>query len=469
MNNYLSEDFLLHSKSARGLYHDFAKSMPIIDYHCHLSPRDIADDAMFQTMTDVWLKGDHYKWRAMRTNGVDEESITGSAPDAEKFMKWARTLPYALRNPLYDWVHLELRRYFGVAELLCEETAGSIYAACNERLRDKSFSARNLLTRMNVKVVCTTDDPVDDLSCHDRLRSEGFSITVLPTFRPDKAMAIDDPVSYNRYIDSLSRASGLEISSFATLLEALDKRHLYFNGRGCRSSDHAIESLSAEYASATELEAMFSRVRGGKPLGGDQALTFKASLLLELCRMNHARGWVQQIHMGVIRNVRSAIYKKLGPDTGVDCIGDVAFAKPLAVFLDALDSTKQLTKTILFNINPGDNEPLAVLAGAFQEGPVQGKIQLGPAWWFLDQKNGMTRHLDALSGLGLLSRFVGMTTDSRSLLSFPRHEYFRRILCDVLGEEIENGDIPGDMALVGPMVQDMCYTNAKNYFGYSHQ
>jgi glucuronate isomerase len=469
MNNYLSEDFLLHSKSARGLYHDFAKAMPIIDYHCHLSPRDIADDAMFQTMTEVWLKGDHYKWRAMRTNGVDEESITGSAPDAEKFIKWAQTLPRALRNPLYDWAHLELRRYFGVTELLCKETAGSIYAACNERLRDKSFSARNLLMRMNVKVVCTTDDPVDDLSCHDRLRTEGLAITVLPTFRPDKAMAIDDPGSYNRYIDSLSRASGLEISSFAALLEALDKRHLYFHGRGCRSSDHAIESMSTEYAAASELEAMFARVRGGKPLGGDQARTFKASLLLELCRMNHARGWVQQVHMGVIRNVRSAVYKKLGPDTGVDCIGDFAFAKPLAIFLDALDSAKQLTKTILFNSNPSDNEPLTVLAGAFQEGPVSGKIQLGPAWWFLDQKNGMTRHLDALSGLGLLSRFVGMTTDSRSLLSFPRHEYFRRILCNLLGAEMENGDMPGDMAFVGTMVRDMCYVNAKNYFGYSHQ
>jgi glucuronate isomerase len=463
MEKYLSENFLLHGTFARTLFHEYAVTMPVVDYHCHLSPKDIAEDATFQTMTEVWLKGDHYKWRAMRTNGIDEQCITGNAPDKEKFLMWARTLPRALRNPLYDWAHLELRRYFGINGLLSEETADSIYAQCNEKLKEKEFSARSLLKRMNVKVVCTTDDPVDDLSHHERLRRDAFEITVLPTFRPDKALAADDPVSYNRYLDSLAKASDTNISSYGSLLEALDKRHSFFHDHGCRSSDHAIETLSSEYASASELDTMFSLLRSGKALSGG---VFKASLLLELCKMNHARGWVQQIHMGVLRNVRSVIFNTLGPDTGVDCIGDFAFGKPLAAFLDALDSTRQLTKTILFNINPGDNELLAVLAGVFQEGPVPGKIQLGPAWWFLDQKNGMTRHLDALSGLGLLSRFVGMTTDSRSLLSFPRHEYFRRILCNLIGEEMDRGELPGDLDCIGPIIHDICFNNAKNYFGY---
>jgi glucuronate isomerase len=320
---------------------------------------------------------------------------------------------------------------------------------------------------MKVKIVCTTDDPVDDLSSHEQLRKEAFEITMLPTFRPDKAMAVEDPASYNRYIDLLSASSDVEISSFKNLLVSLNKRHEYFHDHGCRSSDHAIETLSSTFTTEADMESMFSLVRAGKNLNGEQRGRFKASLLLELCKMNHARGWVQQIHIGVIRNARTVVYKKLGPDTGVDCIGDFSFAKPLSRFLDVLDSSGQLTKTILFNINPGDNEILTVLAGVFQEGPVPGKIQLGPAWWFLDQKNGMTRHIDALSSLGLLSRFVGMTTDSRSLLSFPRHEYFRRILCGILGDEMDSGDIPGDRELVGSIVRDMCYTNAINYFGYT--
>jgi glucuronate isomerase len=464
---YLSDNFLLHNKTARNLYNEYAATVPILDYHSHLSPRQIAEDTMFGTITEVWLKGDHYKWRAMRTNGIDENDITGTASDEEKFSRWAQTLPRAVRNPLYDWAHLELKRYFGIDTLLSPETARAIYAACNEKLKDKSFSVRNLLKRMNVTTVCTTDDPVDDLSYHAQLKREKCEVVVLPTFRPDKAMGVDDPVSYNCYIDELARVSGIAITSFASLLEALDKRHAFFHEHGCRSSDHGFETLATNAdASAADIGAIFSVVRAGKRLNVAQILIFKTALLLELCRMNHRRGWAQQLHFGVIRNVRTRMFKSLGPDTGVDCIGDSSCGRPLCALLDALDTTGQLTKTILFNSNPGDNEMLVSIMGAFQDGAVPGKMQLGPAWWFMDQKDGMVRHLDALSGLGLVCRFIGMTTDSRSFLSFPRHEYFRRIICKILGEEMERGDIPGDTRLIGSMVSDICYTNAKEYFGY---
>ena len=462
---YLSENFLLHSKAAQTLFHDYAEAVPIFDYHNHLSPRLIAEDACFDNITRLWLGGDHYKWRAMRSNGVDENSITGKSSDEEKFSRWAQTLPRAVRNPLYDWTHLELKRYFGIDQLLSEETAGAIFARCNEQLKEKSFSARNLLKRINVKVLCTTDDPVDDLSYHRQLKKENFDITVRPTFRPDKAMAIEDPIIYNRYIDELASVSGVAITSFDALLEALDIRHAFFHENGCRSSDHAFETLSTDIGSPSEIEAIFTGVRSGTAPSGGQASKFKAALLLELCRMNHKRGWAQQLHFGVIRNARSRIYKSLGPDTGVDCIGDFPFGRPLCAFLDALDATGRLTKTILFNIRPADNEMLVSIAGAFQDGTAAGKMQLGPAWWFLDQKDCMIRHLEALSGLGLVSRFVGMATDSRSFLSFPRHEYFRRILCGILGEDMEKGDIPGDIDLIGGIVRDICFSNAKSYFG----
>ncbi|MBN1128676.1 MAG: glucuronate isomerase [Chitinispirillaceae bacterium] len=463
---YLTDDFLLHSPSARRLYHGHAAPMPILDYHCHLSPQQIAQDALFKNITDVWLGGDHYKWRIMRTNGVDEECITGSASDEEKFIRWARTLSRSIRNPLFDWTHLELRRYFGIETLLSEATAGSVYAQCNEKLRDKAFSPRNLLLRMKVKTVCTTDDPVDDLSWHKHLRRENFGITVLPTWRPDKATSIDDPVAYNRYMDALEKASDLSITSCGDLLEALDKRHGYFHDFGCRSSDHAFEALTPDTCSAREMEELFSTVRRGKPVTPADAARFKTTLLLALCALNHKRGWAQQFHFGVIRNVRTALYGRLGPDNGVDCIGDMLQARQLCQFLDRMDSSGQLTKTILFNAFPGQNEILVSIMGAFQDGSVPGKLQLGPAWWFLDQKDGMRRQLEALSGLGLLSRFIGMTTDSRSFLSFPRHEYFRRILCDVLGAEMERGELPDDEAFIGSIVSDICYHNAKSYFGY---
>jgi glucuronate isomerase len=461
---YLSEDFLLHNKASQRLFHDYAETVPIFDYHNHLSPKLIAEDARFENITQVWLGGDHYKWRAMRSNGVDENSITGKSSDEEKFFQWAATLPYAVRNPLYDWTHLELKRYFDVDQLLSGKTAKTIFAICNEQIKDKSFSVRSLLKRMNVSVLCTTDDPVDDLAYHLQLKKENFEITVRPTFRPDKAMAIDDPMVYNRYIDELARVSGVAITSFATLLEALDIRHAYFHECGCRSSDHAFETLSEEFPAPSEIDMVFSSVRSGKAVNSAVASRFKTAMLLELCRMNHKRGWAQQLHFGVIRNVRTHVFKSLGPDTGVDCIGDFQFARPLCALLDALDATDQLTKTILFNIHPADNEMLVSIAGAFQDGKIAGKVQLGPAWWFLDQKDCMTRQLEALSGLGLLGRFVGMTTDSRSFLSFPRHEYFRRILCGVLGRDMENGDIPGDFDLIGGIVRDICFANAKNYF-----
>lgn len=463
---YLSDDFLLHSKSAQKLFHEYAATEPILDYHCHLSPRMIAEDASFESITEVWLGGDHYKWRAMRSNGVDENCITGTADDKEKFKAWARTMPHAVRNPLYDWAHLELQRYFGVNDLLSASTEDAIYERCNEKIKDPSFTVRNLLKQMNVTTVCTTDDPVDTLEWHAQLAQEKNTVTVLPTFRPDKAMAIEDHVTYNAYINELEKASGRAITSFDTLLEALDNRHAFFHENGCRCSDHAIETLHPDFVATAEVSSIFTTVRAGKPVSSESASVFRSVLLLELCRMNNKRGWVQQFHFGVLRNVRERIYKSLGPDTGVDCIGDNSFCRPLCRLLDALDARDELTKTMLFNAHPGNNEAIVSIIGAFQDGSVPGKVQLGPPWWFLDQKDGFIQHFKALSGLGLLSRFVGMTTDSRSFLSFPRHEYYRRLLCGMLGDEMERGDLPGDFTLMGGIVRAMSYTNAREYFGY---
>jgi glucuronate isomerase len=463
---YLSDDFLLHTRTASRLFHDYAENMPILDYHCHLPPQRIAQDILFANITEVWLRGDHYKWRAMRTNGVPEECITGTASDKEKFKQWAWTLSRAIRNPLFDWAHLELKRYFGIDTLLSEATADALYAECNEKLKDKTFSPRSLLARMKVKTVCTTDDPIDDLSWHKQFRQENSGITMLPTWRPDDATCIDYPAAYKRYLEALEKASGIAITSFETLLEALDKRHGYFHEHGCRSSDHAFEALTPDLCTPQEMNALLSAVRTGKTLTPGDAARFKTTLLTDLCAMNHRRGWAQQFHFGIIRNVRSYAYKRLGPDTGFDCIGDTPQGRHLCLFLDRLDAAGRLAKTIFFNACPWQNEMLVSIMGAFQDGLVPGKLQLGPSWWFLDQKDGMIRQIEALSGLGLLSRFIGMTTDSRSLLSFPRHEYFRRLLCNMLGGEMERGDLPGDTEYVGQIVRDICYTNAKNYFGY---
>jgi glucuronate isomerase len=463
---YLSDDFLLHSKSARTLFHDYAADAPIYDYHCHLPPAAVADDARFDNISRIWLGGDHYKWRGMRANGIDEHFITGGASDEEKFAAWARTMPFLVRNPLFDWAHLELRRYFGITAILSPENAASIYAACNERIGEQSFSVQNLLAKMNVRAVCTTDDPIDDLSSHRKLLAQKKNLVMRPTFRPDKAMAVDNLAEWSGYLSKLTEVSGVAITTFSDLLAALDNRHAFFHDNGCRCSDHAFERLPSELPTTAECNRIFSQAQAGTALSPAEVDAFKAGLLLELCRMNHTRGWVQQMHFGTIRNICTRIYSRLGPDTGVDCIGNGTPAWPLAKLLDALDKENCLTKTILFNGNPGDNELIACMAQAFQDGSTPGKMQFGPAWWFLDQKDGMTRHIEALSGLGLLSRFVGMETDSRSFLSFPRHEYFRRILCNLLGGEMDRGDCPDDMALMGTMVRNICCGNAREYFGF---
>ena len=462
--SFLSEDFLLRSESARRLYHDFAANMGIYDYHCHLIPQEIADDKQFSNLTQAWLYGDHYKWRGMRSNGIDERFCTGDAGDYEKFAKWAETVPCCLRNPLYHWTHLELKRYFGVeGKLLGPDTAKEIYDTCSEMLNTPEFSARNLMRMMNVKAVCTTDDPVDSLEHHKKLADDGFDVKVYPTWRPDKAMATENIESLNAWIDRLAAVADVEIKDFASYLEAIRVRHGFFHAIGCRISDHGLEAAFADSYTASEIDGIFDKLRAGKDVSDGDGLKFKSAMTYEFGVMDHEKGWVQQFHFGAIRNNSSRMFKQLGPDTGFDSIGDDSFAKPLSKMLDRLDSSNQLAKTILYNLNPGDNEMMATMIGNFQDGSVPGKMQFGSGWWFLDQKDGMIKQINSLSSLGLLSRFIGMLTDSRSFLSYPRHEYFRRILCDMLGTDIENGEIPGDMELVGKMVKDICYNNAREY------
>jgi glucuronate isomerase len=466
MKPFMDENFMLNSKSAERLYHEYAAKMPIIDYHNHLPPAEIAGDIHFKNLTQVWLKGDHYKWRAMRANGIDEKYITGSATDFEKFEKWAETVPYTLRNPLYHWTHLELQRYFDIHELLDPSTAKNIYEKCEILLQKPEFSVQNLLKKMRVEVLCTTDDPIDDLAFHKQIATSSCEFKALPAWRPDKAMNADDPVAYNIYIDKLSQVSEIEIKTIDDLLVALQKRHDYFAQAGCNVSDHGIEEFYAEDFSAQEIEQTFKKVRGGNKLQRKELLQFKTFMLLEFARMDHSKNWVQQFHYGVLRNNNSRMYAQLGPDTGYDSIGDFRVAANMVKFFDRLTKEDKLAKTIIYNINPGDNEMIATMLGNFNEGPVAGKIQFGSGWWFLDQKNGMTDQMNSLSALGLISKFVGMLTDSRSFLSFPRHEYFRRILCNLFGSDMENGEIPNDFGLVGGIIQDISYNNAKRYFGF---
>lgn len=460
---FLSDDFLLTTECSRRLYHDYAKGMPIFDYHCHLPPKQLADDARFENLTAIWLAGDHYKWRAMRSDGVAERFCTGAASDKEKFLKWAATVPHTIRNPLYVWTHLELRRYFGIETILNPETAATIYEQCNAMLATPEFSVRNLMRRMNVRAVCTTDDPVDDLRYHSRIAQSGFEIKVLPTFRPDKAMAAEDPVMYNAYLDTLSHAANIAIATYDNLLEALHKRHEFFHSLGCRLSDHGLETAYAEEYTANEIDAIFSKVRGGNSLAAIEIRKLKSALMVEFGRMDSTRGWVQQLHLGAMRNNNSRMFATLGSDTGFDSIGDYPVGNALSRFLNRLDSTSQLPKTILYTLNSRDNELLATMLGNFQDGSVAGKIQFGSGWWFHDQRDGMEKQLNALSNFGLLSRFVGMLTDSRSFLSYPRHEYFRRILCRLIGNDVELGEIPCDYDLLGPMVQDICFNNIRDY------
>ncbi|MEK6547666.1 MAG: glucuronate isomerase [Bacteroidota bacterium] len=466
MKAFLNEDFLLQTPTAQTLYHDFAANMPIIDYHNHLVPQQIAEDKQFDNITQIWLYGDHYKWRAMRAHGVDEKYITGNASDEEKFMKWAETVPYTMRNPLYHWTHLELQRYFGVTEVLNQDSAKRIYDHCSALLQTKEYSVRNLLRKMNVKALCTTDDPIDNLSDHKQIAASGFEIKVLPTFRPDKAMAVDDEIIFVEYVNALSETSGQTIRSLADYKAAIKSRHDFFHAVGCRLSDHGLEHIYAEEFTNEEIELIFDRLITGKLISKKEKWQFKSAMLVYFAHLDHARGWTQQFHLGALRNNNARLLGALGPDTGFDSIGDFEQARPLSAFLNHLDSTNQLAKTILYNLNPRDNELLATMTGNFQDGTIVGKMQFGSGWWFLDQKDGMQKQINALSNMGMLSHFVGMLTDSRSFLSFPRHEYFRRILCNLLGQDVENGELPADIAWLGKLVEDISYKNAAAFFNF---
>jgi glucuronate isomerase len=466
MKKFVDEHFLLQTPTAQKLYHEFAKQMPIIDYHCHLPPDQIANDTQFENLTQVWLYGDHYKWRAMRTNGVNEEFITGNKSDYEKFEKWAATVPYTIRNPLYHWTHLELQRYFDVHDILDATTAKKIYDTCTARLQTKEYSVRGLLRKMNVKVVCTTDDPIDNLEYHKKIKADNLDVKVLPAYRPDKAMNVDDAASFNAYVAKVEAASNTSVGSYSNYLSALKKQHDFFATMGCGVSDHGLEQIYAEDYTETEIKNAFDKIRGGKELSYEENLKFKSAMLVEFAKWDWEKGWVQQYHLGALRNNNSRMLKKLGPDTGWDSIGDFSQGRALARFLNKLDTNNQLAKTILYNLNPADNELMATMIGNFNDGSVAGKVQFGSAWWFLDQKDGMTKQINALSNMGLLSKFIGMLTDSRSFLSFPRHEYFRRLLCNLFGEEIENGELPADTAWIGKVIQDICFNNAKNYFNW---
>ncbi len=466
MKTFMDEHFLLNSVTAQKLYHDYAKQMPVIDYHCHLPPEQIAEDIRFNNLTHAWLYGDHYKWRAMRTNGVNESYCTGNKPDQEKFQQWASTVPYTMRNPLYHWTHLELQRYFGINQLLNKDSAAAIYASAGEMLQQEAFSTRNLIRKMNVTTICTTDDPIDSLEHHQKIMKDGFEVKVLPAFRPDKAMDVSSALAFVAYLKKLEIASSLTISSFDDFLFALQNRHDYFATMGCNVSDHGLEEIYAEDFTGSEIEAIFTKVHSGKELNNMEQRKFKSCMLLHFAEWDWEKGWIQQFHLGALRNNNSRMMQKLGPDTGWDSIGDFSQAAALSRFLNKLDSDDKLAKTIIYNLNPADNELMATMLGNFNDGSVAGKVQFGSAWWFLDQKDGIIKQLNALSNMGLISRFVGMLTDSRSFLSYPRHEYFRRILCNLFGEEIENGELPGDIPWIGKLIQDISYNNANDYFGW---
>lgn len=464
MKSFITDNFLLKSSFAQKLYHDYVKDLPIIDYHNHLPPHEIAEDRQFENLTQVWLNGDHYKWRAMRTLGISEEFITGTKSDQFKFLKWADTVPYTVRNPLYHWTHLELQRYFSINDLLQPETATAIYKDANALLSTPAFTTRGLLAKMKVEVVCTTDDPTDNLKSHQQLA--GAALKVLPTFRPDKVYNFTSTEAYMKYQQVLAQTSGVEITDFDSLLAALQNRVHYFHETGCRLADHGLAQISVPDSGAINAQKIFEKLNKFESLSEAEANAFRYKVLSALCRMYHQLGWTQQFHLGALRNTNTRMLQQLGPDTGFDSIGDFSQASSLAAFLNDLDSTNQLCKTVIYNLNPADNEVFAAMIGNFNDGSVKGKVQYGSAWWFLDQKDGMEKQLNALSNMSLLSCFIGMLTDSRSFLSFPRHEYFRRILCNLVGEDVENGELPRDEKWLGKIVADISYYNAKAYFNF---
>ncbi len=463
--SFLHDNFLLSNELARTLYHKYAEPSPILDYHCHLPPKDIAQNRKFNNLFEAWLEGDHYKWRAMRANGVPEEYITGKIDPWEKFLCWAKTVPHTLRNPLYHWTHIELRRYFGIEKILNEQSARQIWDEANEKLQSPELSTQGILRKFNVAAVCTTDDPVDSLEYHKSLVSQNCTTRVFPAFRPDKAFAVDQPAAFNAWITKLEQTSGMDCSKFAGFLAALDHRHAFFHSFGCRLSDHGLEAMYSGPCSEIQAAMIYDAARSGRPASIAHAQAFGFCLMLFLGRLDHQRGWTKQLHLGAIRNNNLYLMDLLGPDTGSDSIGDFPQARALSTYLGALAQEERLPKTILYNVNPADNYVFATMAGNFQGGGIPGKIQFGSGWWFLDQIEGMRWQINALSNNGLLSRFVGMITDSRSFLSYPRHEYFRRLLCGMIGEDVESGALPHDHELLANLVRDVCFRNARNYFG----
>ena len=460
---FIHDNFLLENKFAEELYHNYSKHQPIIDYHNHLSPQAIADDVIFDNVTQVWINGDHYKWRAMRTLGINEQFITGNASDKDKFLHWGKTVPYTMRNPLYHWTHLELARYFDIYDLLNEKSAERIYEEASAKMNSPEYSTRNLLRKVNASYVCTTEDPIDTLEFHQQLAKSDFEIKVGTAFRPDKAILISND-GYNEYVDALGNAAGININSYVDLCAALRNRIDYFDKNGCKICDHGLDQVYFENYTENEINTIFKKKRQNAALSNEEALKFQSAVLFFLCETYHEFGWVQQLHLGALRNNNARMHRILGPDTGWDSISDFPQAQKLSALLNALDSKDKLAKTIIYNLNPADNEVMATMIGNFNDGSVKGKVQFGSGWWFLDQKDGMTKQLNALSNMGLISCFIGMLTDSRSFLSFPRHEYFRRILCNLLGEEIKKGELPNDMEWIGKMVADISYHNAKEYF-----
>lgn len=465
MKNFLDQDFLLDTSTAQSLYHDYAADMPIIDYHNHLPPDQIASNKIFSNITEAWLKGDHYKWRALRANGIDENYITGNADDKTKFAKWAQTVPYTMRNPLYHWTHLELQRYFGISELLDANSGEKIYDQATEQLQDDQFTTQNLLEKMKVKVVCTTDEPTDDLSAHKQFAMCTCPIKMLPGFRPDKFIMLNgDNFITNK--EKLEEQTNLAITSFDDYMLALQMRIEYFHNQGCRLSDHGLSHIYAADFTDAEVDRIFKKRISSQSVFEGEAIVFQSAVLYHLAKLYFEKGWVMQFHLGALRNNNARLNRKLGADVGADSIGDFNQAIPLSKFLNRLDAEETLCKTILYNLNPRDNEVFATMAGNFNDGSSAGKIQWGSAWWFLDQKDGMEDQINILSNMGLLSRFIGMLTDSRSFLSFPRHEYFRRILCNLIGTDMEKGQLPHDIPWLGQLVQDICYNNAANYFDF---